>query len=126
MARSIFQAAAPCASVRSSRPGSSAPKPTICTAASPDFDGLDHDLISLIEHALRANALRLSRGKPGFHFSGSCSRRSAADSGIVVDQFPGDRLDQAVGVPLVQLVPLAALVLDFPARGRLARDEDSL
>jgi hypothetical protein len=40
----------------------------------------DHDLISLFEHDLRANAPRLSRGKTGFHFalsrpsgSGSCS-----------------------------------------------------
>ena len=29
----------------------------------------------LIEHDLRANALRLSRGKTATHFSGSCSRR---------------------------------------------------
>jgi hypothetical protein len=36
-----------------------------------------HDLISLIEHNLRANALRLSRGKTGFHFSGSCSSVAA-------------------------------------------------
>src|ERR1700738_3346512 len=41
----------------------------------------DHDLISMFEHDLRANATRLSRGKTGSHFaltrpsgSGSCSR----------------------------------------------------
>src|SRR6267378_7676322 len=32
--------------------------------------------IFLFEHDLRANASRLSRGKTGTHFSGSCSRRS--------------------------------------------------
>src|SRR5882757_799398 len=39
MARSISPAAAPCASARSSPPGSSAPTSTTCTAASRDFDG---------------------------------------------------------------------------------------
>src|SRR6202043_2741991 len=34
-----------------------------------------HDLISLFEHDLRANATRLSRGKTSSHFSGSCSSR---------------------------------------------------
>jgi hypothetical protein len=29
---------------------------------------------------LRANALRLSRGKTGAHFSGSCASRAKADS----------------------------------------------
>jgi hypothetical protein len=44
---------------------------------------LDHDSmrlnrvdpISLFEHDLRANASRLSRGKIGSHFSGSCSSK---------------------------------------------------
>src|ERR1700732_3034476 len=40
-----------------------------------------HDLISLFEHDLRANASRLSRGKTGSHFSGSCS---SADRRIFV------------------------------------------
>jgi hypothetical protein len=31
----------------------------------------DHDLILLLEHDLRADATRLSRGKTGTHFSGS-------------------------------------------------------
>src|SRR5258706_3275734 len=31
--------------------------------------------IFLFEHDLRANASRLSRGKTGTHFSGSCSKR---------------------------------------------------
>jgi hypothetical protein len=35
--------------------------------------GSDHDLILWLEHDLRANASRLSRGKTGSHFSGSCS-----------------------------------------------------
>src|SRR6266404_381004 len=34
----------------------------------------DHDLISLLEHDLRANASRLSRGKTATYFSGSCSK----------------------------------------------------
>src|SRR5258705_12140212 len=38
------------------------------------IDLSDHDLILLFEHDLRANASRLSRGKTGSHFSGSCSR----------------------------------------------------
>src|SRR6266436_8199321 len=47
------------------------------------FPGLESDstpvesdsrVISLFEHDLRANALRLSRGKTGSHFSGSCSK----------------------------------------------------
>src|SRR5882757_399628 len=43
--------------------------------ASLDHDPIEsaHDLISLFEHDLRANASRLSRGKTGSHFSGSCS-----------------------------------------------------
>jgi hypothetical protein len=34
-------------------------------------------LYLLFEHDLRANASRLSRGKTGIHFSGSCSRMSS-------------------------------------------------
>jgi len=35
-----------------------------------------HALIFLFEHDLRANAFsRLSRGKTGIHFFGSCSKR---------------------------------------------------
>src|ERR1700694_4913796 len=36
----------------------------------------DSSVNFLIEHDLRANASRLSRGKTGFHFSGSCSGNS--------------------------------------------------
>src|SRR4030081_2443141 len=35
--------------------------------------------IFLFEHDLRANASRLSRGKTGTHFSGSCSRSFRAN-----------------------------------------------
>src|SRR5258708_39460424 len=39
-----------------------------------DFSSNRHPaLIFLFEHDLRANASRLSRGKTGTHFSGSCS-----------------------------------------------------
>jgi hypothetical protein len=42
-----------------------------------DHDAISHhDLISLFEHDLRANAWRLSQGKTAFHFSGSCSNGS--------------------------------------------------
>src|SRR5882724_6042527 len=43
-----------------------------------DPNRFDHDLISLFVHDLRANAPRLSRGKTGSHFSGSCSSWRAA------------------------------------------------
>ena len=39
-----------------------------------DFSSNRHPALSfLFEHDLRANASRLSRGKTGTHFSGSCS-----------------------------------------------------
>src|SRR6202790_2911005 len=34
-----------------------------------------------VAHDLRANALRLSRGKTGFHFSGSCAKTPASPLG---------------------------------------------
>src|SRR6266480_4409154 len=40
-----------------------------------DFSSNRHPALSfLFEHDLRANASRLSRGKTGTHFSGSCAR----------------------------------------------------
>src|ERR1700732_5524557 len=60
-------------------------------AASPDHDliGSDHDLVSLFEHDLRANATRLPRGKTGSRFaltrpfgSGSCSRKTGNERWI--------------------------------------------
>jgi hypothetical protein len=40
-----------------------------------------HHLIVFAEHDLRANALRLSRGKSGPHFSGSCSTHNLTRKG---------------------------------------------
>jgi len=46
-----------------------------CWLERDDFSSNRHPLYLLFEHDLRANASRLSRGKTGTHFSGSCSRR---------------------------------------------------
>jgi hypothetical protein len=41
----------------------------------------DHDLISLFGHDLRADAARLSRGRAGLHFSGSCPGAFSSEVG---------------------------------------------
>jgi hypothetical protein len=69
-----------------------------------DWIESDHDLISLFEHDLRANASRLSRGKTGFRFPGSCSKgekRPADLIGAAVRMLrsPPGRLEEGAGAP---------------------------
>src|ERR1700738_4148309 len=63
----------------------------------------DHDLISLFEHDLRANASRLSRGKTGSHFSGSCS--APVPPRHILERIP--KVDRAFASPLYSITSLA-------------------
>src|SRR5436190_24388956 len=59
--------------------------------------------IFLFEHDLRANAVRLSRGKTASHFSGSCSRLGRPAVTIVFGEDGTDQPAEALGLLVVQI-----------------------
>src|SRR5258708_24024876 len=61
-------------------------QPAIGATKSTRLVGLRRSLTSfLLEHDLRANASRLSRGKTGTHFSGSCSNGQAGGPSSITE-----------------------------------------